>query len=221
MVLHAAFGLVHAPHLTIPNLEYMIGDSPILEKKIKSNYKLISGSKYRPMQCLDLRCSLQEILEEIFQHSTRPERLFEAGVSFLDKELQTSLFVLGHTTYLVSLRRILQKKRVKVSVRSNSSTQESFDLHNESESVAIVGMSGRFPGSDNVEELWTSIMERKEFHKKVRIHGLDHNFDERLSLRFQDSLQSIRRRQLSRSRGACKKFHYYRIWLFSRPSWPF
>ena len=168
MILHAAFGLVHAPHLTIPNMDYMVGESPILDRRVKTNYKLISGSKHGPMQCQDLRTSLQEILEEIFQHSSSPELLFEAGILCLDRRLSNSLFVLGHTTYLASLRRILQKKRVKVSVNSINHTQESFDTQNESESVAIIGMAGRFPGSDNVEDLWTSIMERKEFHKKVR-----------------------------------------------------
>jgi hypothetical protein len=37
-------------------------------------------------------------------------------------------------------------------------------------------MSGRFPGSDSIEELWTSIMERKEFHKKVKTTWTRNNF---------------------------------------------
>jgi hypothetical protein len=176
MMQPAAFGAIHAAHLTLPNLEYMIGKSPILEKKAKTNYRLMSGSKYRPMLCSNLRNLLQEILEEIFQHGTNPEQLFEAGISLLDRDQETSLFALGYTPYLVNLKRTLQRKRFKVAVRSNSSAQDNFDSYNGSESVAIIGMSGRFPGSDCVEELWTSIMERREFHKKVKFTWTGINF---------------------------------------------
>jgi hypothetical protein len=164
----AAFGAIHAAHLTLPNLEYMIGESPILEKRIKINYRLISGSKYRPMLCSNLRNLLQEILEEIFQHGTNPERLFEAGISLLDRDQEASLFALGYTPYLVNLKRTLRRKRFKVAVRSNNSAQENFNSYDGSGSVAIIGMSGRFPGSNSIEELWASIMERKEFHQKVK-----------------------------------------------------
>jgi hypothetical protein len=173
MTIPGAFGAIHAPHLTLPNLEYMVGESPLLDKSIKPNYKLISVSYYRPMSCSNFRGLLKEALVDIFQHTSNPERLFEAGISFLDRNQQTSLFVLGYTTYLLNLKRMLQKKRVKVALKSNSPTHEDFGTYDESESVAIIGMSGRFPGAETTEELWTNVMERKEFHKKVMIHELD------------------------------------------------
>jgi hypothetical protein len=168
VVMLPALGPAHAPHLRSPDLEYMIGKARFLEKRVKSNYQLISGSTNRPMVGPNLKQLLQHILEDIFQHTANPERVFEAGISFLNREQDTSLFVLGNTSYLPSFKRTLQKKRVKVAIKSNSSTQERLENHVVSESVAIVGMSGRFPGSDTVGELWASIMERKEFHKKVR-----------------------------------------------------
>jgi hypothetical protein len=176
MMLPAAFGAVHAPHLTLPNLEYLIGENPILERRMKANYKLMSGSTYRPMQYSNLRNLLAEALEEIFQRGTNPERLFEAGTSLLDKDQETALFVLGNTSYLTHLRRTLSRRRYKVAMRSNSATQDNINGHDGYESIAIVGMSGRFPGSDSIEELWTSIMDKKEFHKTVRIPALEINF---------------------------------------------
>jgi hypothetical protein len=86
---------------------------------------------------------------------------------------------------------------VKVVTKSNSSTQENLESHIGSESVAIVGMSGRFPGSDTVEELWASIMERKEFHKKVRftvLKAICSLFDRHLLINL-DTLGSIRHGQ--------------------------
>jgi hypothetical protein len=66
---------------------------------------------------------------------------------------------------------MLQKERLKVGLESNIPTQESSESYVGHESIAIVGISGRFPGSDTVEGLWRSIMEQKEFHKKVRLTG--------------------------------------------------
>lgn len=174
MMLPAAFGAVHAPHLTLPNLEEIIGESPILQKMMKTNYKLMSGSKYRPMQCSNLRILLEEVLEEILQHGTDPDRLFEAGTSFMNKSQESPLFVLGNTTYLTHLKRtVVARKRFKLAVKFSSATQENLDFYDESKVVAIIGMSGRFPGSDSTEELWTNMMERKEFHKRVRMPELE------------------------------------------------
>lgn len=171
IVMIPTIGPVHAAHLAGPNLEYMIGETHLLKKTIKSNYHLISGSTNRPIIVPNLRNLLQHILEDIFQHSTNPERVFEAGISLLNRNQKTSLFVLGNTSYLPSFKRMLQKERLKVGLESNIPTQESSESHVGHESIAIVGMSGRFPGSDTVEGLWRSIMEQKEFHKKVRFIG--------------------------------------------------
>lgn len=167
-----AFGPVHAAHLGNPNFGYMIGESHFLEKNIKSNYKLISGSTNRPLVGPNLRNLLRNCLEDIFQHCTNPEFVFEAGISLINRDQETSLFTLGNTSYLPSFKRMLQRKRLKVAVKTQISTQERIESHIASDSIAIVGMSGRFPGSDSVEELWTSIMERKEFHQKVGFNEL-------------------------------------------------
>ncbi|KAG0645604.1 Polyketide synthase [Hyphodiscus hymeniophilus] len=167
VVMVPTIGPVHAAHLAGPNLEYMIGETPLLTKKIKSNYYLISGSTNRPIVVPSLRNLLHHILEDIFQHSTNPDRVFEAGISLLNRGQKTSLFVLGNTSYVPSFKRMLQKERLKVGLESNVPTQEKSENHVRHESIAIVGMSGRFPGSDTVEGLWKSIMEQEEHHQKI------------------------------------------------------
>ena len=169
MMLPAAFGLSHAPHLMPPNLQEIIGENHVLEKRMKTNYKLISGHNYTPIPSSNLRKLLQVVLEDICQHPTSPEDVFEAGISFLDTGLGTSLYVLGNTTFLTYFKRTLQRKGLKVVMKSNGSIQENLNSLDGAESVAVVGMSGRFPGSDTVQELWKSIMEQKEFHRKVRM----------------------------------------------------
>ena len=40
------------------------------------------------------------------------------------------------------------------------------------DAIAIVGMSGRFPGADSVDELWQVLSEGIDMHKEVKIVGL-------------------------------------------------
>lgn len=49
---------------------------------------------------------------------------------------------------------------LSVSNRTNNGTQEK-------ECIAIVGMSGRFPGAENLEEFWKIIKEGLDMHKEV------------------------------------------------------
>lgn len=162
-----AFGAVHAGHLACPDFDQIIGETSILDKRIKENYKLISGSNYEPFECSTLRDLLPEILLDIFQNSTDPSQLFEACGSHLDKSREVSLFMLGATSYLVLLRRSLHGQGFHVKLHSNSPSLPNSERLSKSRSVAIVGMSGTFPGSMDVDKLWESLMTRQEFHQKV------------------------------------------------------
>jgi acyl transferase domain-containing protein len=56
---------------------------------------------------------------------------------------------------------------MKVDLKINSASSEQIDGPTRQEPIAIVGMSGRFPGSDSVEGMWENLLEGREFHKKV------------------------------------------------------
>ncbi|KAH8592115.1 hypothetical protein B0O99DRAFT_689896 [Bisporella sp. PMI_857] len=169
----SAFGAVHAPHLAVPDQDEIIGESSLLKKSIKPNYKLISGSRYRQFSSSTLRDLLREIILEIFQKSTNPARLFEVAGSSLQKPKEISLFMLGSTTYLLLLRRSLQTQGFKVTVLANPPILQSSEVRGGSGSVAIVGMSGQFPGSENIDEMWDSLMRREELHRKIPAKRFD------------------------------------------------
>lgn len=163
---------MHASHLVPPDLDKILGDRPLLKKMIKPNFKVISGSKYRPIAAIDLRELLQEAILDIFQNSTDPDRLFEAGASLLNKGQEITLFMLGNTNYLVGLKRTLNARGFKVALKTNPPALQSSEMRSSSSSIAIIGMSGQFPGSDSPEVLWESIMRRDELHKKASTDAL-------------------------------------------------
>ena len=163
----SAFGAVHAPHLALPNQVEIIGASPLLQKSLKPNYKLLSGSRYNRFSCSNLHDLMQEIMLEIFQKSANPARLFEVAGSFLQKPKEISLFMLGNTSYILLLRRSLSLQGFKVALLTSAPSLHTPEVRGGSGSVAIVGISGQFPGSESVDELWESLMRREEFHRKV------------------------------------------------------
>jgi hypothetical protein len=165
----AAFGAVHAGHLALPDLDEIIGqlENAILNKSIKPNCKFMPGSRYIPLTPSNLRDLLQEILRDIFQRGTNPARLFDAAGSFLRKRKEISLYMLGNTGYLLLLRKALQTQGFKVAVLTSAPSPQTSQIRGGSGSVAIVGMSGYFPGSENIDEMWDTIMRKEEFHRKV------------------------------------------------------
>lgn len=104
---------------------------------------------------------------DIFQNSTNPSRLFEVGGSYLQKGKELSLYMLGATSYLVLLRRSLHAQGFEVALKTNAPILQASELRGGSGSVAIIGMSGQFPGASSVDEMWELLMQREELHKKV------------------------------------------------------
>jgi hypothetical protein len=158
---------VHAGHLAAPEFEELVPESPLLDKSIKPGYKLISGSKYAPFVGSTLRDLLPQIMLDIFQNSTNPARLFDTCGSYLRKRENISLIVLGATSYLVLLRRSLHTQKFEVTLKTSAPGLPKTELRGGSGSVAIIGMSGQFPGASSVDEMWDILMRREEHHRKV------------------------------------------------------
>ncbi|KAL1961387.1 hypothetical protein VTO42DRAFT_115 [Malbranchea cinnamomea] len=167
------FGAVHAPHLAMPDIAELMGESPLLEKPVKPNYMLISGSKYKPVACNTLGELLEECLVDIFQCPLNPTRLFKSGGYYFDKSREVSLFVPGVSNYQPLLRRSLHSQGFQVELVTNVPTPENPEIRGGSGLVAIIGMSGRFPGSESVDELWDTIMRREVFHQKIPANRFD------------------------------------------------
>ncbi|KAM7216845.1 hypothetical protein V8F06_007822 [Rhypophila decipiens] len=174
-----AFGAVHAGHLAAPDYADLIPDHALLSKPVKPNFKLISGSKYMPYPATTLAQLLPQTMADIFQNSTNPSRVFEVGSSFLQKpssinKAEISLYMLGATSYLILLRRHLQTLNFPVSLKTSPPSPGPLPtLRSGSQSVAIVGMSGKFPSlsptsSDDLDTLFDTVLLRGiELHRPI------------------------------------------------------
>ena len=126
----------------------------------------MSTSSLKPYQSTDLRSLLKEMMWDITQHTLQLGKTVEAVANLLGKG-QVEVTIVGPTSHTSLVTRLLENVGVQPVVQdfAVASTQTSY--RGGSNDVAIVGMSGRFPGSESLEDFWTVIQKAQDLHKEV------------------------------------------------------
>lgn len=157
---------VHASHLAVPNYDEILGYSPLLDRSIPPKAVIMSTSSLKPYQSTDLRSLLKEMMWDITQHTLQLGKTVEAVANLLGKG-QVEVTIVGPTSHTSLVTRLLENVGVQPVVQdfAVASTQTSY--RGGSNDVAIVGMSGRFPGSESLEDFWTVIQKAQDLHKEI------------------------------------------------------
>ena len=157
----------HAKHLELPNLDQIIGPSDLWTIAFPNALHIICSGIEEPGPDQSLRELLYSILRGIFQVPLD----FEALVQQLKEEIKDRslrLIGIGPTPLSSYLEKALAPKSVyslgaeKLLACSNVNQ----DPLNK-DSIAIIGMAGKFPGAENPEELWQILEQGKDLHRKV------------------------------------------------------
>jgi hypothetical protein len=161
------FGAFHAKHLPAPITESIIGSSTFLSVPVPAGTRLIdpsSGTQYSGETLHEL---LQDVVEHIFQRQLYPAKAVEAAFKDLqgsDSGLTVSIF--GPTNAENFLRQSVKTAGFE-NVQIQASELAQSPAKSPSEAIAIVGMSGRFPGSNTLQEFWDVLVQNKDLHQKV------------------------------------------------------
>ncbi|KAL6232447.1 hypothetical protein BDW75DRAFT_247181 [Aspergillus navahoensis] len=158
--------LQHTLSISDADIDYIVGNSPLLDTPLPPGYSICGLDEDRPEAAYPswghlLRASVSQTL-------SRPLNIVQA-VSKLNANLGTSRHVdvklmgpSSHATYLV---KALQTAGKEVSIHDDLSAKPpSSDRRN---GIAIVGMAGKGPGSDDLEEFWNVILKGLDLHKEV------------------------------------------------------
>ena len=97
---------------------------------------------------LNIDDDMREILRLIQDHNVQLTSIGPARMSHLERALNTA-----------AVHRLGSRK-----LRSGNSPIHSPDYGN---SIAVVGMAGRFPDAQNVDELWKVLIEGRDLHRMV------------------------------------------------------
>lgn len=116
----------------------------------------------------DVRSLLHEMIADIGQNMLR---LSESVESLVQDVMKTGnnvdLYSIGPTTHASMLQNAFQNSAIDVRTMTHSNPASSHQAEKLGK-VAVIGMSGRFPGSETIETFWEELCKGTDFHEKVR-----------------------------------------------------
>ena len=143
----------------------------MLVTPLTSKVRIVSSSTCASFVASDLGTLLYEMILDIAQNTLRLTDTVQTIVSDLQKIGEVDLVVVGPTAHTSLVQGALREKYINVQVVSEPEAPEStHDLRGGSGLVAIVGMSGRFPGGDNVHDFWNALQKGQDMHQKASSH---------------------------------------------------
>ena len=160
-------GAVHTEYMPRFNVDRVLGDSSLLNTPITSKARMISPGSCRQYTHTSLRSLLGEIMVDIAHNVLHINGTVEECISGLPGKGPISLTVAGPTGHLAAVQRILQTNGIEYHIRQHRRPPSGITSRAGSGLVAIVGMSGRFPGSETVEGFFEDLVEGKRQIKKV------------------------------------------------------
>ncbi|KAI9833795.1 MAG: hypothetical protein M1819_003530 [Sarea resinae] len=155
----------HASHLGKLDADKIIGSSVLLESSLRKNTYVISTSSGKPFLAESIRELLDLALDDILQLPLYWSKTVQAVISEISTA-EVAITIFGPTNVGKSLRRLLEKAGIKVA-ESEKSKLSSEEPRGSSGAIAIIGMSGRFPGSESLKEYWELLENGRDVHKKV------------------------------------------------------
>ena len=145
----------------------MVGSSPLYEMVLKQNAYVMSTGSGKPFVANSLGDLLHQIVGDVLEVPLYWAKTVQNVLSDLDTE-NVTLTAFGPTNVTKSLRRALETAGVKISETGHATQSQGDNLRGGSGHVAIVGMSGRFPGGKDLEQFWKEVLEKGlDTHSKV------------------------------------------------------
>jgi len=160
-------GAVHTTYMPRFDVDKVLGNSPLLDTPITSKAKIISPGSCKQYAHTSLRSLLVEIMVDIAHNILNINRTIEECASDLIHSGPVSLTVVGPTSHLPAVQRVLQSKGIEYRTRQHQSPRNNITRRAGSDLVAIVGMSGRFPGSETIDGFFEDLLAGKRQVKKV------------------------------------------------------
>lgn len=161
-----ARGGVHMETLPAIDLGRILGSSPWLDRAPVPKATIISPYTCRPRRQETLRGLLGEIILDVGQRTLQLAASMEAA---LEKTHACKLraIIPGYTSHLASFTKALDRRNIEYSIVSHCKDPAPTSVREGSGLVAIVGMSGKFPGSGNVNAFWEDLLRGKRYVQEV------------------------------------------------------
>lgn len=161
-------GAFHALHLELPDIEAIIGQSSLLDLHVKPQTSIILGSgrglKESDMTFKDL---MHEALTDIFQQPQNMSAM-ENTLESYTRGNDSQMSLIGPANFTTRYEGVPGPTRVRSRAASiPHQLDQGLRPLNEANDIAVVGMSGRFPGSDDLEGFWKTLSQGHDLCQQV------------------------------------------------------
>lgn len=152
------------PNLPELDLDDILGSSSSLDVQPSANTIMWSPYTGQPRCNNTIRGLLQDIIHDTAQEQMLLGEAINALTEQLDSCKRITLDSAGTTPHFAILQKAFTSKGINCTASESGGAER--DGTNR---FAIVGMSGRFPGSESVSEYWQSLLDGERFIREVRI----------------------------------------------------
>lgn len=137
---------------------------------------LLSSSSGKPMQGETFHDLLPQIIDDVFTNKIQEGQLLHACGKSLDGEKSTQLIPIIAAGLHRRLESHLGAAHSRLHLNpspSQPSVAYPKDAQSSSEGVAIIGMSGRFPGAESLDEFWTVLEQGVDLCRQIPRNRFD------------------------------------------------
>jgi hypothetical protein len=157
----------HAGHLIRPTDEKVLGTSAFLDTYfVQEDVNFISTSLAANYTARSLRQVLSQVIDDCLQLPIYFSKMTETLIGSIGKG-GIRVAAMGPRGISQTLHRKLLSAGIQVQEIEEPSVVIETQLRGGSGDIAIVGMSGRFPGGESLEEFWNTIEIGCDVHKPV------------------------------------------------------
>lgn len=156
------------PNLPELDPDLVLGSSPLLNTPITTKATFISPYTCKLRTASTLAELLRDVILDVTQKMLRLSDAIDAALITLGDRVVRVTSV-GYTPHLLPVQKALQFNGIpfRVTEANKQPPQPTVPTRSGSNQIAIVGMAGRFPGSETVEDYWQSLLDEKRFVKEV------------------------------------------------------
>ncbi|KAJ4855340.1 acyl transferase domain-containing protein [Trichoderma breve] len=147
-------GLAHAPHIPPLDIDGILGTSPVFQFPVREKVHVLSTSSSRPFEGQDLGSILAEALVDITQRMQNLTGVSNYCVSEFQSDKTVELVTIGPQS--------------QAAIQSNMER-----LRDGSDLVAVVGMSSRLPGSEDIDSFWENLQAGRQFESEIPASRFD------------------------------------------------
>ncbi|KAF2173689.1 hypothetical protein M409DRAFT_48629 [Zasmidium cellare ATCC 36951] len=163
---YATASSVHASHLAPIDLAAVVGSHSAFEIPVLRD-SIVSTSTMAPCKAHTFRELLTLALRDISEKPLLLDRTVQALSQALSGNERVTLIPVGPTAHTALVKRTLEKNHVDVQVLTADRPMSDRYKDNSPDRIAIVSMSGRFPGAENIEDFWQLLQAGKTMHSPI------------------------------------------------------